>query len=158
MRRTILLLVALVASLCFATAPAHLEPYFRINGARLLPDSQLSTQDVEDLFHAFIKIHGKQYQFDSEKALRFTIFKQNMDKVMAMNANQNLTTYGITRFFDWTPEEFKRNRLTAPMTRPADAQVPEVVPIGDLPKSFEYALLIINHLQIVGVISMLLPM
>ncbi|PIO71368.1 cathepsin propeptide inhibitor domain protein [Teladorsagia circumcincta] len=60
-------------------------------------------------FTNFIERHGKSYSSESEALERFRIFKRNLEVIRTMQENeQGTAVYGITRFADLSPEEFKK--------------------------------------------------
>ena len=69
----------------------------------------------EELFKAFHSLFKKSYDLNSETAKqRFTVFKQNLQKIKATNERNLPYKFGINKFTDLTPEEFKQQYLTNP--------------------------------------------
>jgi cathepsin F len=70
----------------------------------------LNTQ-MTDAFSAFMSKYEKSYDTVEEYAKRLTIFADNMDDVARRNAEHVLingeAVFGVTKFSDLTPEEFK---------------------------------------------------
>jgi cathepsin F len=61
-----------------------------------------------DEFEDFIKDFGKEYKDEAEKQARFYNFQINGWIAQALQSlEQGTATYGVTKFFDMTPEEFK---------------------------------------------------
>jgi len=71
---------------------------------------------VTDAFGRFMKEYGKSYDSVEEYAKRLGIFAENMERVAKMNAEHVLingeAVFGVTKFSDLTPEEFKATYLT----------------------------------------------
>jgi len=71
---------------------------------------------VTDAFGRFMKEYGKSYDSVEEYAKRLAIFADNMERVAKMNAEHVLingeAVFGVTKFSDLTPEEFKATYLT----------------------------------------------
>jgi len=61
-------------------------------------------------FQTFLKEHKKNYATIEEYIARFKIFKSNYEKLEALNTSGMEKPYkiGITKFFDMTPQEFRR--------------------------------------------------
>jgi len=64
-----------------------------------------------DLFHKFISDHNKNYKDQTEHYKRFTIFTNNLKKAQDLNDAEGNSIYGITKFMDLTPEEFRAGKL-----------------------------------------------
>jgi C1A family cysteine protease len=67
--------------------------------------------DDSALFTAWKAQYNKQYSTVEEEASRFETFKLSIDRVQARNAQSGTTTFGLTKFADMTPEEFKSTLL-----------------------------------------------
>jgi C1A family cysteine protease len=71
---------------------------------------------LTDSFTRFMKDHNKKYASVEEYAKRLTIFGENMERVNEMNAKNVLingeAVFGVTKFSDLSPEEFKETYLT----------------------------------------------
>jgi len=71
---------------------------------------------VTDAFGRFMKEYGKSYDSVEEYAKRLGVFAENMERVAKMNAEHVLingeAVFGVTKFSDLTPEEFKATYLT----------------------------------------------
>jgi len=69
-------------------------------------------QAVGDAFTRFVKDYGKVYDSTEEYAKRLSIFSDNMERVAKMNAEHVLingeAVFGVTKFSDLTPQEFKK--------------------------------------------------
>ncbi|KAL9654895.1 hypothetical protein ABK040_008685 [Willaertia magna] len=71
----------------------------------------LSDGEMKQLFIKFSRKHGRLYGTE-EHSKRFNIFKANVEKARYYNAIAgDRENYGITKFMDLTPEEFKRMYL-----------------------------------------------
>ncbi|KAK6023867.1 papain family cysteine protease, partial [Ostertagia ostertagi] len=96
-------------------------------------------------FTDFIERYGKAYSNESEALKRFRIFKKNLEVIRNMQENeQGTAVYGITRFSDLSPEEFKKIYLPYTWKQPNNPKrivnlVAEGVdPKEPLPKSFDW--------------------
>jgi C1A family cysteine protease len=67
--------------------------------------------DDSTLFTAWKAQYNKQYSTAEEESLRFENFKLSIDRVQSRNAKSGSTTFGLTKFADMTPEEFKSTLL-----------------------------------------------
>jgi len=81
---------------------------------------------VMGAFTRFMEEHHKQYS-DEEFSTRLGIFAQNLERVNEMNKEHILlggeAVFGVTKFSDLTPQEFKDMYLTY---RPSNASIPRV--------------------------------
>lgn len=80
------------------------------------------SQEVKDAFDRFSVEHGKNYSAD-EIEFRRTVFADNLARVSKQNDEHILAggeaVFGITKFMDLTPEEFKAQYLTYRQKAPA---------------------------------------
>ena len=78
-------------------------------------ERELQHTDPLVLFNAFVHRHGKVYESKAEKARRYGIFRENLDKVKALNKRRegdNDAVFGVTGpFSDMTEVEFKSKVL-----------------------------------------------
>jgi len=86
---------------------------------------------VTDAFGRFMKEYGKSYDSVEEYAKRLGVFAENMERVAKMNAEHVLingeAVFGVTKFSDLTPEEFKATYLTyRPSNRTRDVKDPVI--------------------------------
>jgi len=96
-------------------------------------------------FASFVRKYNKKYATQDESEERFTKFKASLERVASKNAiSKGQPTYGITKFSDMTPEEFKSTMLmNDPITVEEerkinnDVLVPRVA-VADLPASFDW--------------------
>jgi len=76
-----------------------------------------------------------------EEALRFSIFRKNLELVRSMNDKESLgSPYGVTKFMDLTPHEFKETYLMTtipPLQKPKIRTAPPK-PASSLPSSFDW--------------------
>ncbi|KAF6778844.1 hypothetical protein AHF37_01729 [Paragonimus kellicotti] len=93
---------------------------FAVSTARV-PDN------ARDLYEQFKRDYGKVYANDDDEK-RFAIFKENLLRAQSYQLQERGTAkYGVTQFFDLTPEEFAAKFLSPPI----DDQV-EHVQLNDL--------------------------
>jgi len=62
-------------------------------------------------FEAFKTRFNKQYSDQYEEEARFAVFCASLERVNKKNKLQNSNIWGITKFSDLTPEEFKKSHL-----------------------------------------------
>jgi len=75
----------------------------------------LTEEDLADWnsFHVFQREHGRVYDDLQEKLNRFAVFQSNMRTAEQLTAEHNgLAEFGVTRFSDMTPEEFRAQYLS----------------------------------------------
>lgn len=98
-----------------------------VSATTVLPEHMTAFQDFQ------LK-YGKQYEDDAEWAKRLGVFTTNFEKVVQDNRDHMLAggsaVFGITKFMDLTPEEFKAMYLTY---RPASEPVKRVAVTADGP-------------------------
>jgi len=68
---------------------------------------------IKNDFAAFTQRFNKSYDNEAEYTLRSAIFYQNLAKADAYNRKEGNTIYGVTKFMDMTPAEF-RSRYMMP--------------------------------------------
>jgi hypothetical protein len=70
---------------------------------------------ISEAFAKFVNDYNKEYDSVEEYAKRMAIFTDNMDRVATMNAEHVLISgeavFGVTKFSDLTPQEFKNYYL-----------------------------------------------
>jgi C1A family cysteine protease len=69
-----------------------------------------SEQEYQFLFSKWVAQHSKKYTHENF-FYRYTVFKHNMDKVIAHNKAGKSWTLAMNKFGDMTPEEFKSTML-----------------------------------------------
>jgi C1A family cysteine protease len=70
-----------------------------------------STPNYESEWAAFKAKFGKKYADSQEDAMRFAVFKRNVDKVRAQNSQNTGVKYAVNSMSDLTTEEFASARL-----------------------------------------------
>jgi len=75
-------------------------------------------------FESFKKQYNKGYETKFENERRFRIFEENLKIAAAKNTPETKATWGVTKFFDLTPAEFKATYLMKELTRPNTPSVP----------------------------------
>jgi cathepsin F len=68
-------------------------------------------EEALKLFKQFQLDYNIHYETEDLENERFGVFQQNLARVEKMNAESRGAVYGITKFFDMTPEEFQHNIL-----------------------------------------------
>eukprot|EP01114_Cavostelium_apophysatum_P018229 TRINITY_DN55_c0_g1_i1.p1 TRINITY_DN55_c0_g1~~TRINITY_DN55_c0_g1_i1.p1 ORF type:complete len:659 (+),score=191.22 TRINITY_DN55_c0_g1_i1:40-1977(+) len=70
---------------------------------------------LRSAFEDFQRTHNKVYKTAAEKESRFNIFKQSLERAAKLQeANKGTATFGVTKFSDLTPEEFRSAYLMNP--------------------------------------------
>ncbi|KAH8036543.1 hypothetical protein HPB51_001362 [Rhipicephalus microplus] len=128
MRRTPLALLPTVLQLSFVAAASITAPTDD-SGPPIVASS------VEDAFAQYVARYNKSYEPGSEEhERRFAAFRDSLERIARRNATGDTARYGLTRFSDFTPDEFRRNVLSSP---PADLDeivrqlFPDLRPLGD---------------------------
>jgi len=75
-----------------------------------------------EAFRSFMHRFSKQYETDTEWNKRFSIFKANMALIADLNEQNGSPAFGVTKFSDLEPSEFKRMYLNY---KPAQHQHPD---------------------------------
>ena len=66
-----------------------------------------AAQEKHQTWEFFLQRHHKQYHSAAEKAVRRTIFEQNMKNAAVLQSTNPLAKFGASIYADMTPEEFK---------------------------------------------------
>lgn len=64
-------------------------------------------EKASELFTKFMEDHNKTYANDEDKAKHYNAFVENLKKINRLNEQNPMTTFGINKFADYTPEESK---------------------------------------------------
>jgi len=96
------------------------------------------TSNLRAQFEEFKIRFGRHYASPAEAAKRFMIFRANVARVSKMNKEHGTPVFGVTKFMDLTPAEFKDKYLIkTPLEKPvAPVAVPRAS--GALPTSFDW--------------------
>eukprot|EP00933_Yihiella_yeosuensis_P020764 TRINITY_DN1658_c0_g1_i2.p2 TRINITY_DN1658_c0_g1~~TRINITY_DN1658_c0_g1_i2.p2 ORF type:complete len:331 (-),score=47.59 TRINITY_DN1658_c0_g1_i2:199-1191(-) len=77
--------------------------------------ANLSEPQTQFLFTQFVQTHNANYE-TKDFFNKYSVFKQNLDVILAHNANPSKTfTMGVTKFADLTAEEFAARHTMKPM-------------------------------------------
>jgi cathepsin F len=95
------------------------------------------------LFDSFVGRFNKSYVSQKEYHQRAAIFQQNLALVDSYNRQEGSAIYGVTKFMDLTPQEFRAQYLMPKGSinnkRPAIAQPISVdIPNAPLPQTFDW--------------------
>jgi cysteine peptidase B len=71
---------------------------------------------VEEKFEEFILTYGKSYSTTEEYTYRLGVFQSNLDFAQQLDEADPYADYGVTKFMDLTPEEFKSEYLISNFT------------------------------------------
>jgi len=102
------------------------------------------TLDPTTQFSAFERQFNKHYSSAAERAARFSIFKANLERVEKLNKQNGSPAFGVTKFMDLSPEEFRSSYLMPPLDLEDLPEAPmfNVPPITtNIPVSFDWT----NH-------------
>jgi len=96
----------------------------------------------ERQFSSFLATYNKQYAEQYEYTRRYAIFQKNLEIVNDLNARSGSPVYGVTKYMDLTPEEFRAQKLMPKGTikRVADSEKKfvEIPHEMAIPDSFEW--------------------
>jgi len=84
------------------------------------------------LFTAWKAQYNKVYSTEEEEATRFQNFKLTLDRIEARNAIASNTVYGLTKFSDLSPEEFRATYLGSRIPENAHTYDVGVLPGGPI--------------------------
>lgn len=96
--------------------------------------------DVLQLYEEFKKEYGKSFIGDEDHR-RFEIFKQNLERAKVYEQAEGETaTYGVTQFFDLTPEEFREIYATSMYDNKTfdSSELIQLETVGTLPDQFDW--------------------
>nr|XP_022901844.1 uncharacterized protein LOC111414678 [Onthophagus taurus] len=93
-------------------------------------------------FNEFLNKYDISYDSEIERSRRFKIFQTNLKVIELQNLSERgSAVYGITRFADLTPKEFKRNYLGLKINNRVENEIPFAqaeIPDIDLPTEFSW--------------------
>jgi len=96
--RTLLIALALVCATAYAMP---------IKNPELTYKTDYQPVGAFQLFQDYIKDYQKQYASVEEFAERYVHFQENLQMIAELNRSNGLATYGVNKFTDMSPEEFK---------------------------------------------------
>jgi len=107
--------------------------------ANAIPLNGMISTDQE-LFVNFTATYGKYYASNAERALRFKIFGENLRRAELLNIKNGGPAFGVTKFMDLDPEEFRAMYLMEPLDRSTKPQgeVLEVNDYSSTPTTFDW--------------------
>jgi len=85
---------------------------------------------MRDQFIGFKHRFGKVYETPEEENHRFAVFTRNMERAAALQAMDPEAQFGVTKFSDMTPEEFKAKMLNYKPQSAAEAADRFAVPLS----------------------------
>jgi len=92
-------------------------------------------------FIQFQHQYGKFYQSSHEYNYRLAVFNNNVQAAAKLQATTNVTTFGVTKFMDMTPKEFKQNILMSKLSHKEDPKNGPYTPFQatvKAPSSFDW--------------------
>jgi len=84
--------------------------FIALLGLAVASASVFKESEYQLLFGKWMQQYGKQYTHDTF-FYRYTVFKQNMDKIYLANKQNHSYTLGMNAFGDMTTDEFKKTKL-----------------------------------------------
>jgi len=103
--------------------------------------AEVIDDDVNAQFAAFQAKYSKTYSTPQQRDHRLAIFAENLKRVEAMNVEHDGAVFGVTKFMDLTPEEFKAKYLNLQLPNPLpEAPLADITPISpqDLPPTYDW--------------------
>jgi cysteine peptidase B len=115
----------------FAAALPALTPSFLT--------SSFVDANVNELWAAFVVEHNRAYSGADEEARRKRIFTHSLHEAARWQASNPRATFGVTRFSDWTEDEFKAKRLNLrPTNRSAVPDIYSAAEVAASPASVDW--------------------
>jgi cathepsin F len=114
---------------------------FAVCAMAIIQTPKTSTLDQAVQFEEFKLKYGKEYASAAENSMRFTHFKNSLKRVELLNWKHGEPVYGVTKFSDLSPEEFRAMYLNANIkrTKPEDKQVIKLHEEDyDIPAEFDW--------------------
>lgn len=96
---------------------------------------------MREAFGNFVDHFGKKYKNQDDYNFRFKVFRDNIQTIELLNRyEQGTATYGITKYTDWTKEEFSSRHGYRPDLKNENELpfVKAVIPDVDLPIEFDW--------------------
>jgi len=110
--------------------------------ARLTIDQAKDPHFAFDQFQTFITTYGRKYDTLTEFTKRYVIFQSNLKVAADLNAKDEHADYGVTKFMDLSPSEFRSfyllTNFTSPKIRGERYPVLPRSPSVELPESFDW--------------------
>jgi len=111
--------------------------------ARLTVDQANDPTYAFDQFQTFMGKFNRKYASISELNKKFTVFQANLKIAAGLNTKDEHADYGVTKFMDMSPSEFRAQYLLSNFTSPKLRGEPyPVLPRADrslpLPESFDW--------------------
>jgi C1A family cysteine protease len=104
-----------------------------------LTQAQRLGANPEELFKEFVATYSKNYDTPLEWVHRYEVFRKNLDLAGELDRRSPFATYGITKFMDLTPEEFRAKYLLKDMpTEDNTAPVWSAPEPSDFPTSYDW--------------------
>jgi len=97
-----------------------------------------SLNDAKSLFNNFVIKYNKVYLSYTEYSNRFIIFKENLAIMNEMNSKETSAIYGITKYSDLSPSEFKAKYLTHKRNSNTPLNYINIPTSSDIPQSFDW--------------------
>ena len=135
------LLLSVVASAVASDVISDNDPRIRqvVSDVGTEEDSDDHLLNAEHHFTLFKSKYGKTYATQEEHDYRLGVFKANLLRAKRHQLLDPSAVHGVTKFFDLTPSEFRRQFLgLKPLKLPADAQKAPILPTENLPDDFDW--------------------
>jgi len=93
-------------------------------------------------FIQFSHQYGKFYRSNQEYQYRLAVFNSNLMRASKLQASTNVTSFGVTKYMDMTPEEFKSVILMSKLSPKEDPKNGPYTPLNNTnvkaPSSFDW--------------------
>ncbi|XP_020594305.1 cysteine proteinase 1-like, partial [Phalaenopsis equestris] len=116
---------------------------------RQVVDEKDEMLNAEAHFASFLRNYGKKYSDAEEHAYRFKVFKDNLRRARKHQKLDSSAIYGVTKFSDLTPGEFRRKYLGIRKNRRSLRTIHDapLLPTNNLPADFDWR----DHGAVTGV-------
>jgi len=101
-----------------------------------------------DDFENFKKSYNKKYKSAAENEYRYRVFETNVERANRLNTPESLARFGVTKFMDLTPEEFKKfylmkdldlSQLPKKAVWEKESKAKQLVKTGAYPTTFDWS-------------------
>lgn len=144
-----ILLLALLSSTFASSVSSHDFDEEQLIRQIVSADGDDHLLNAEHHFSVFKSKFAKTYATQEEHDYRFGVFKANLHRAKRHQLLDPTAVHGVTKFFDLTPSEFRRQfiGLNRRLRLPADAHEAPLLPTNDLPTDFDWR----DHGAVTGV-------
>jgi len=99
-------------------------------------------------FENFKRTYSKKYKTAAENEYRYRVFESNLEKANKLNTPESLARFGVTKFMDMTPAEFKKqylmpeldlSKLPMKSVWEKEAESKQIIRTGAYPTTFDWS-------------------